>query len=153
MSFRKIDIDAYEEDVVTADDLYPPNPLSPEQVEADVHQRAQDVRALLSRGDAASALPLILQSPPYGPAPYAQAKEIHTATVMETLNSIKGSEIAGLLKGLSMEEQDTLMKYLYKGMERPEVFNSSVLLSWHEKLVEVAGSGCIVRVVTDRRTV
>ncbi|KAJ6057131.1 hypothetical protein N7460_000405 [Penicillium canescens] len=29
----------------------------------------------------------------------------------------------------------------------------SVLLSWHEKLVELAGTGSIVRVMTDRRTV
>ena len=29
----------------------------------------------------------------------------------------------------------------------------SVLLSWHEKLVEIAGAGCIVRVMTDRRSV
>lgn len=29
----------------------------------------------------------------------------------------------------------------------------SVLLSWHEKLVEIAGLGSIVRVMTDRRTV
>lgn len=29
----------------------------------------------------------------------------------------------------------------------------SVLLNWHEKLVEVAGTGSIVRVMTDRRTV
>ncbi|KAL7272650.1 hypothetical protein RUND412_004539 [Rhizina undulata] len=29
----------------------------------------------------------------------------------------------------------------------------SVLLSWHEKVVEVAGIGAIVRVMTDRRTV
>ncbi|KAE8340999.1 hypothetical protein BDV24DRAFT_132705 [Aspergillus arachidicola] len=29
----------------------------------------------------------------------------------------------------------------------------SVLLSWHERLVEVAGTGSIVRVMTDRRTV
>lgn len=29
----------------------------------------------------------------------------------------------------------------------------SVLLSWHEKLVELTGYGSIVRVMTDRRTV
>lgn len=29
----------------------------------------------------------------------------------------------------------------------------SVLLSWHEKLVELTGHGTIVRVLTDRRTV
>lgn len=29
----------------------------------------------------------------------------------------------------------------------------SVLLSWHEKVVEIAGAGCVVRVMTDRRTV
>jgi actin related protein 2/3 complex subunit 5 len=29
----------------------------------------------------------------------------------------------------------------------------SVLLSWHEKVVEVAGLGSVMRVMTDRRTV
>ncbi|KAI9672730.1 MAG: hypothetical protein M1831_000165 [Alyxoria varia] len=78
---------------------------------------------------------------------------------------------------------DVLMKYLYKGMaqsSQPSASASSkqitpqatgfsqissrgggegggqamsVLLSWHEKLVEVAGPGSIVRVMTDRRTV
>ncbi|CAF9909299.1 MAG: hypothetical protein HETSPECPRED_008929 [Heterodermia speciosa] len=76
---------------------------------------------------------------------------------------------------------DVLMKYLYRGMShssqpsastraqspQPTGFSQihsrgggegggqtmSVLLSWHEKLVEIAGAGCIVRVMTDRRTV
>lgn len=77
---------------------------------------------------------------------------------------------------------DVLMKYLYKGMSQtsgsssassraltpqPTGFSQigsrgggegggqamSVLLSWHEKVVEVAGAGSIVRVMTDRRTV
>lgn len=29
----------------------------------------------------------------------------------------------------------------------------SVLLSWHEKLVEIVGPGSIVRVMSDRRTI
>ena len=29
----------------------------------------------------------------------------------------------------------------------------SVLLSWHEKVIEIAGQGAIIRVMTDRRTV
>ncbi|KIW06466.1 hypothetical protein, variant [Verruconis gallopava] len=81
------------------------------------------------------------------------------------------------------EVLDTLMKYLYKGMStagahaasskglspNPTGFSQmagrsfggaegggqmmSVLLSWHEKVVEVAGVGSVIRVMTDRRTV
>ncbi|KAL6713471.1 hypothetical protein ACLMJK_008936 [Lecanora helva] len=80
------------------------------------------------------------------------------------------------------ETLDVLMKYLYKGMSQQSSSSTgssraltpqatgfsqissrgggegggqamSVLLSWHEKLVEIAGPGCIVRVMTDRRTV
>lgn len=29
----------------------------------------------------------------------------------------------------------------------------SVLLSWHEKVVEIAGTGSVIRVMTDRRVV
>lgn len=45
------------------------------------------------------------------------------------------------------------MKYLYAGMAKPEQYNSSILLTWHEKLTDAAGTGCIVRVMTDKRTV
>lgn len=65
------------------------------------------------------------------------------------------------------------MKYLYKGMAMPGWgdVSGSVLLGWHEKvrrdllesifiktdflaqLTEVAGVGCIVRTMTDRRSV
>ncbi|QDS74041.1 hypothetical protein FKW77_009142 [Venturia effusa] len=80
------------------------------------------------------------------------------------------------------EVLDTLMKYLYKGMSQttPSASKSglspqatgfsqiggrsfgggegggqimSVLLSWHEKVVEIAGTGSVIRVMTDRRVV
>jgi len=77
---------------------------------------------------------------------------------------------------------DVLMKYLYKGMGSPSSSrgrnltpeptgsfsqitarpgassdnsgaSTSVLLSWHEKVVEIAGLGCIARCMTDWRKV
>jgi len=93
-------------------------------------------------------------------------------TVVSILNSTKSSEITNVVKALSQDVQDALMKYLYKGMGMPGWgdVSGSVLLGWHEKvrfkladyitlltvnlqLTEIAGTGCIVRVMTDRRTV
>jgi actin related protein 2/3 complex subunit 5 len=94
-----------------------------------------------------------------------------TPLLRQILNSPSGSELL-----------DVLMKYLYKGMSigappktpikitpqstgfsqvgsRSLGVNEgvtaamSVLLSWHEKVVEVGGIGCIVRCMTDRRRV
>jgi len=53
---------------------------------------------------------------------------------------------------------DVLTKYIYKGMKDASSGagsggKMSVLLSWHEKVVDVAGEGSIVRCMTDRRTV
>lgn len=53
---------------------------------------------------------------------------------MEVLNSIKVADVPQLVKSLSPEEQDVLMKYLYAGMAAPEQNNSGHLLAWHEKV-------------------
>ncbi|KAG0311713.1 hypothetical protein BGZ97_011679 [Linnemannia gamsii] len=155
MAFRKIDIDALEEDAFGEDEIEfqeigELRPLS--DVEAEVNSRAQEVRSLLQRGNTSGALTTALQNPPYG-APYHAAKARNTQTVMEAVISVKVVDMAQVAKGLSPEEQDVLMKYLYAGMAAPEQYNSGHLLSFHEKLTEVAGQGCIVRVITDRRTV
>lgn len=82
---------------------------------------------------------------------------MHLQTVLEILASIKSVDMAGYLKDIygsegGVELCDVLMKYLYKGMAVGGS-NMSVLLSWHERVVEIAGEGSIVRVMTDRRTV
>ena len=59
---------------------------------------------------------------------------------MEVLNAIKSTDISGHIAGLDSDGQDTLMKYLYKGMEQPGVYNTAVLLIWHEKVF--LQSGC-----------
>ncbi|KDQ16881.1 hypothetical protein BOTBODRAFT_30257 [Botryobasidium botryosum FD-172 SS1] len=152
-NWRRIDIDAYDEDVVHETDLYDPDPRDPATVANDAKQKATQVRSLISRGDIPAALAAVLTDAPYG-SQFEDAKNVSLSAVLLILNSTKSTDIPGIVKGLSQDEQDTLMKYLYKGMasQGTEV-NGSVLLGWHEKLTEVAGTGCIVRVMTDRRTV
>jgi actin related protein 2/3 complex subunit 5 len=53
---------------------------------------------------------------------------------MEALGASKVSEITNLLGSMNSEQHDLLMKYIYKGMAFPTVYNSAVLLAWHEKV-------------------
>lgn len=154
-AYRKIDIDIYDPDIVTEEELYVHDPRSPEEVLAEAQSKTAQARSCLTRGDVASALKLLLASPPYGPSSSAldSAKSLTLASVIETLSSTRTSEISSIVQSFDQSEQDWLMKYLYKGMSLTGDSNSAVLLNWHEKLTEIAGTGCIVRVMTDRRRV
>ncbi|KAG1447234.1 hypothetical protein G6F56_009324 [Rhizopus delemar] len=154
MSWRKIDIDQYDEDAYTEDEFLAEfeTGLSPEQVNSATQSRNTEVRNLLSKSDLNGALSCALQDPPYG-RHLENAKSESTLMVTEVLNMFRAADITDIVKSLGSEQQDVLMKYIYAGLGKPEQYNSSVLLTWHEKLTEVAGNGCIVRVMTDRRTV
>lgn len=52
----------------------------------------------------------------------------------DVLNLFRASDITQVVKSLGHDQQDVLMKYLYAGMAKPEQYNSSVLLTWHEKV-------------------
>ncbi|KAH9921651.1 arp2/3 complex subunit [Fomitopsis serialis] len=154
VSFRKIDIDQYDEDVLLESELCEPDPRDPAQVLNDAKQKAAAVRQSLARGDIAGALTTALEDAPYGPH-VDEAKNLTLQTVVSILNSTKSTEIPNIVRALSPDAQDVLMKYLYKGMAMPGWgdVSGSVLLGWHEKLTEAAGTGCIVRAMTDRRLV
>jgi len=158
MAFRSIDIDALDEDQLAAEELLEFSDggdsvqKSPSEALSAVQAKAAEVRVSLQRGNTESALIQAIDDPPYG-LDRDKAKEQNTRVVMEVLASIKATDIPDLIKSLSNTQQDTLMKYIYRGMTSPEIYSSPVLLNWHEKLTEVAGVGCIVRVITDRKTV
>jgi len=42
------------------------------------------------------------------------------------------------------------MKYVFRGLAEADA--CAVLLKWHGVLADVAGLGCIVRAMTDRKT-
>ena len=48
-AFRKINIDAYDEDVILPSDLYDPDPRGPDGVLADAKRKSGDVRGLISK--------------------------------------------------------------------------------------------------------
>ncbi|KAF9264823.1 arp2/3 complex 16 kDa subunit [Marasmius fiardii PR-910] len=154
VAFRKIDIDAFDEEVLRESDLYEEDPRSPAQALDEAKQKQVAVRSALARNDIVGALSLVLDNPPYGPNA-EEAKNISLQTLLTILNTTKSTEVSNVVKSLSTDAQDILMKYLYKGMGMPGWgdISGSVLLGWHEKLTEVAGTGCIVRTMTDRRTV
>jgi actin related protein 2/3 complex, subunit 5 len=114
------------------------------------------------RNDIAGALNVILFEPPYGPnvdeakvrtnsllcGVRELTKVIYSSqsltlnALLLILNSTKATDISGILRNLDMDQQDTLMKYLYKGMGSHGLadVNGSVLLSWHEKVCNLCWS-------------
>ncbi|XP_054375485.1 actin-related protein 2/3 complex subunit 5-like protein isoform X3 [Pongo abelii] len=73
--------------------------------------------------------------------------------VLKVLTNFKSSEIEQAVQSLDRNGVDLLMKYIYKGFEKPTENSSAVLLQWHEKALAVGGLGSIIRVLTARKTV
>jgi len=104
-------------------------------------------------GNTLDALKVSLSSPPYGLDPSLESsKALATRSVMDVITATKSTDIAKTIQQLTLEEQDVLIKYIYRGFKYPELSNCGLLLTWHDKLVEAAGIGAVVRVLTDRRT-
>ena len=66
------------------------------------------------------------------------------------LTRVPAGEIQKVVNGLSSEEADTVLKYVYKAMEKGEGCDN--LLKWHDLLFQKFGDGIIVRAINDRRS-
>ncbi|KAJ8260981.1 hypothetical protein COCON_G00167040 [Conger conger] len=99
-----------------------------------------------------SAFHMALRNPPIH-AKNPAVKERAQATVLRVLTSFRGGEIEPAVRSLDRNGVDLLMKYIYRGFEKPSENSSAILLQWHEKAFAVGGLGSIVRVLTARKTV
>lgn len=57
--------------------------------------------------------------------------------MLKVLSSFKASDIEKGVQSLDRNGVDLLMKYIYKGFERPSENSSAILLQWHEKVPRV----------------
>ncbi|XP_048845253.1 actin-related protein 2/3 complex subunit 5-like protein isoform X2 [Brienomyrus brachyistius] len=141
--FRRVDIDEYDE-----------NKFVDDQEEAAENQGpdAAEVDDLIRQGDMMTAFHTALRNPPIN-TKNAAVKEKAQATVLRVLTSFRSSEIETAVRSLDRNGVDLLMKYIYRGFEKPTENSSVMLLQWHEKAFAVGGLGSIVRVLTARKTV
>ncbi|XP_066157517.1 actin-related protein 2/3 complex subunit 5-C [Euwallacea fornicatus] len=140
-AFRKIDVDQYCEDNYKEDEVDQVGPHGPDE---------NEVKNLLQKGKLIDALKVVLINAPLG-SKNQQIKENALNLTLRVLLSIKPSQIEEAVGSLEEEQLDVLMKYVYKGFENPSEGSSGHLLVWHEKVYNVAGVGCIVRVLSDTR--
>uniref|UniRef100_A0A2K5BVB3 Actin-related protein 2/3 complex subunit 5 n=1 Tax=Aotus nancymaae TaxID=37293 RepID=A0A2K5BVB3_AOTNA len=145
--FRQVDIDEFDE-----------NKFVDEQeaaaaAAAEPGPDPSEVDGLLRQGDMLRAFHAALRNSPINTKNQA-VKEIQAqGVVLKVLTNFKSSEIEQAVQSLDRNGTDLLMKYIYKGFEKPTENSSAVLLQWHEKALAVGGLGSIIRVLTARKTV
>ena len=107
----------------------------------------------LTGADKLKALTAALDDPPYATRD-ADLRKQSAAVVAQVLLGVKEAEMKGMLEKLSAEQQDLLMKYLYRILETVDKSNdSATILKWHAVLTELAGVGCIVRTLSEKKVV
>ncbi|XP_063000815.1 actin-related protein 2/3 complex subunit 5-like protein [Elgaria multicarinata webbii] len=150
--FRRLDIDQFDENRFVEEPDGGPEAGSGAGPAESEGGPGPEVEAALRQGDMLRAFRVALQNSPVN-AKNPAAKERAQEVALKVLTSFKGSEIEQAVNSLDSNGIDLLMKYIYKGFEKPTENSSAILLQWHEKALAVGGLGSIVRVLTARKTV
>ena len=113
----------------------------------------ENIDRMICEGKQVEALKIVLSLAPMK-SNNRQEKDNFLAIVMAILVSIEKRDIEEFVQKLDEDhEKLTLMKYIYRGFEKPVKGSSAVLLIWHEYIFESSGYGIIARVLSDRNEV
>ncbi|KAK5088709.1 hypothetical protein LTS08_000886 [Lithohypha guttulata] len=121
INWRTVNVDAYdpESQLNFPLETLQPSSLPAPSTASEQAQLATQIRQLLRAGDLLGSLSSALETAPL--AGDEQAKQVHTATVLEVLQGIRQAEVSRILQEMLRQQggnalADTLMKYIYKGM-------------------------------------
>ena len=122
--------------------------------DATIGARTKEVESLIARSQGKDAVLCAIKDAPAG-SKNQQAKDNNYKTVVKALNAVKEADIRAVVeqvhKTMGESGSDILMKYVCRALA--EADSCGTMLKYHAALVEVAGLGCIVRTMTDRKTV
>ena len=121
------------------------NIVTLQDIQTNAAKVKKEIQSFLDRGNAEDAMK----------AACKDATKGVIESLVPTFNDIVGSGKLGsdkFVSSLTTNELDVCMKYVYKSMEgltKGTNVNISNLLAFHEKVVQQAGVGSIVRVIAD----
>eukprot|EP00161_Ancyromonas_sigmoides_P001676 TRINITY_DN11436_c0_g1_i1.p2 TRINITY_DN11436_c0_g1~~TRINITY_DN11436_c0_g1_i1.p2 ORF type:complete len:162 (+),score=68.05 TRINITY_DN11436_c0_g1_i1:57-488(+) len=121
------------------------------QLTQSAQARAKDVEGMLASSNIAGALARSLEDPPCDAKSDDTPKNLSAEAVARVLAQVKEPEIKKYLGGLDAAQRDLLMKYVYRALRLN--LNAGHMFKWHAEIVAVAGVGCIVRAMADRKSV
>lgn len=139
---------ADDDDGPIGDEIVVEEAESKETILARISSKQQEVEKLLSMQRVSEALAAALTDPPVNTREEA-CKTANWMVVQKAIMAVKDVDAA--VRELPDQHSDTLMKYLYRGLETGERGMCDQCLKLHEKLTNKAGMGCIIRAISDRR--
>uniref|UniRef100_A0A3P8PC13 Actin-related protein 2/3 complex subunit 5 n=1 Tax=Astatotilapia calliptera TaxID=8154 RepID=A0A3P8PC13_ASTCA len=126
--FRRVDVDEYDENKFVDEEDGGENQMGPDEGESLLCCFLN----LSCTGNLTEALHAVLKNPPIN-TKNQNVKDRAEGLVLKVLSSFKSGDIEKGVQSLDKNGVDLLMKYIYKGFERPSENSSAVLLQWHEK--------------------
>ncbi|GAM20260.1 hypothetical protein SAMD00019534_034350 [Acytostelium subglobosum LB1] len=121
------------------------------EYKADIQARQTEISKLMNQGKPTDALPIALQDPPIHTKTQA-IKDQNATAVIGVLSAIKEKDVDGCVNQLDDDQLDILMKYIYRGLATGDN-NSAIFFKWYEATLKKSGMGCVVRAISERKTV
>ena len=84
-------------------------------------------------GQFENAILMVLNNAPVN-SKDSNLKETVAALILRGMSQMRSNNIDAFVGGLNQDQLDMLMKYIYRGFQKPVDITNAALLSWHEKV-------------------
>eukprot|EP00019_Armaparvus_languidus_P007334 CAMPEP_0168597712 /NCGR_PEP_ID=MMETSP0420-20121227/10860_1 /TAXON_ID=498008 /ORGANISM="Pessonella sp." /LENGTH=128 /DNA_ID=CAMNT_0008634681 /DNA_START=13 /DNA_END=399 /DNA_ORIENTATION=- len=119
-------------------------------IQGYIQQKEGEINSALNQGNPKNAVIAACTDPPTLWTKNQDLKAKFATTVIGALCQLKENQYAATIDAMNEDQQDILMKFVYKGLALGQ---HSQLFKLHAALYAKTGHGSIVRALTERRSV